>query len=57
MHYLPVDSITVYVDRLALLGGGLAEALEQDQDAGGLLVGQPCVLAEDRAVELDADVR
>ena len=54
--YLPVDSITIYVDWLAFLGGGLAEALEQDEDTGCLLVGQPRVLAENGAVELDADV-
>ena len=51
MHYLPVNSITVYVDRLAFLRAGLAEAFEQDEDTASLLVGEPCVVAEDGAVE------
>ena len=49
--YLPVDSETVDEDGVAFLGSGLAEALEQDEDAGGLRVVQSGIVAAHDVVQ------
>lgn len=36
--YLPMDCEAVYEDGVAYLSGCLAEALQQDEDAGGLRI-------------------
>ena len=53
---LPVDCEAINENRVSLLCGRLAEALEEDEDAGRLRVVQPGVVAADDVVEQDVDV-
>ena len=47
---------TVDEDWRAFLGGQMAESLEQDQDAGRLLIVQTRIVANHDVVEEDIDV-
>ena len=47
---------TVDEDWRAFLGGQMAESLEQDQDAGRLLIVQARIVANHDVVEEDIDV-
>lgn len=54
--YLPMHSEAIDEDWVAFLSSRLAKSFEEDQDAGGLQVVEPCIVTHHDVVENDVDV-